>query len=311
MWAERLMDRALDWVTANLDTFDPNTPGLFPDPHFRFKVFIELVYVWNQLLRVPELAHESRLQQVATHIQQVEATYDVAGMVRAEAAALTSLALMAEFCERRGGSGAVYRTELDRFVAAGFTGGMERLPFRRLDKRYYLDLLSVQGELPDLRALYRRTPAGLHAALPTLTIADMYSITHTIMYLTDMGRRSVEEIVPEDADYLRWLTTTLLGLVVREGELDLMLEFLICAAWLQCPPSVIRDEAWRLAVAHQLPDGLIPPQTRTLRQWQQREVPPSRSEYVGLCYHTTIVGLLAAMAERYPAFQAEMGGVRT
>jgi hypothetical protein len=181
-------------------------------------------------------------------------------------------------------------------------------PFRVLDLLYTLNSAGIETRLQNvpLPIVYRRTIAAKARNLAYLSKDDLYSITHTIFYLTDMGYRSADKVIPGSEDRLRKLTRNLLGVMVRDRDFDLIAEFLMCFRFLNMPPhSPISVAAWQALLQSQLEDGAVPSFTFNPIE-EAKYVGNQRVAYRFLhCYHTTLVFIGAVIAERgFTAFSS-------
>jgi hypothetical protein len=279
---------------AYLASFDPNQPFL-RDPRLQFKAYGELVVFVIQLLRSYFFRHDPRVDRLVRFVSRTAEQYDLAGLVRHEPSGLTILALMEELNHLVAGTRGSYYDQLVAMVKAGYTRTMERPPFRKLEVRYSLDRAQIPHDMEDVNVLFQRTAPGRAPLVPFMTDTDMYTVTHVVMYLTDMGHRPASVLVPEAEDYLRWLVRVLLGVCVMDADLDLTGELLMCAGALDMGSTATTRLAWRTLIQNQQDDGSIP--GRHFSLGELTALPgDAHSHYVfSRCYHTTLVCLGAAL----------------
>jgi len=160
----------------------------------------------------------------------------------------------------------------------------EVVPYRRFER----DLLFWKAGLgaePAWDELYEATILACSRRLSFLDIGDMYSITHTVFYLSDMGRRPLED----DARIER-IASVLDNLMIhswRLGDWDLLCEILL-AVRLIGRPTALR-EPWQAAAAAFRPDGVLP-------SGRGASLPDHEADEFASGYHTTLVGVLLADA---------------
>lgn len=289
--------RALAWVSAHLDAFHPDH-AFVSDHSLRVKPFIELVFVLNPFLRRGLHRQEPLLADLAAFCARTFDTYDFAAFAQQDPAGLIVFALRDEFdalCGRAPRDGL-----LGRFRQTGLPAlvSVSRTPYRAMDLAYSVARADLHFDprslLPDLP----RTVLGAARPLAHCTDSDLYSLTHTLFYLADLGEADLSACWPDTAglsDRLRGA----LGLTLREGNADLSGELLMCLAFLGDTGSGCARYAWTRLAALQLPCGAVPaPSYRAARD-------DSAGETAGhyrftQSYHTTLVMLGAAMPALFP-----------
>jgi hypothetical protein len=203
--------------------------------------------------------------------------------------AATGMALVADF----------YRTLKrsapfdDRFFLflnqIGYFEGMDRLPYRDMDLAYNLGRVVSAHYEKDLPRWFASTAFGRRQHIVRYTIDDIYSLTHAVFYLTDLGLRPVESLLDaETAGRLRAELSTLTAAILRADNTDVLGELLLC--WMFCDVErnslnqAILDHAIYQMTAAMTKDGAVAPSARIFRQAGE-----GRATFKQL-YHTTLVG---------------------
>lgn len=289
---------ALSWVSAHLDAFHPDHEFV-SDHSLRVKPFIELVFVLNPFLRRGLHHSEPGLAELAAFCARTFDSYDFAAFAQQDPAGLIVFALRDEFdalCGRAPRDGL-----LERFRQTGLPElvRVSRTPYRAMDLAYSVARAGLHFDprslLPDLP----RTVLGAARPLPHCTDSDLYSVTHTLFYLADLGEADLAACWPDVAG-LRALLRGALGLTLREGNADLSGELLMCLAFLKDTDSPAVRYAWSRLAALQLPCGAVP--APSYRAGRDDSAGSEAGHYrFTQCYHTTLVMLGAAMPTLAPA----------
>lgn len=171
----------------------------------------------------------------------------------------------------------------------GYFEGMDRLPYRDMDLAYNLGRVVSAEYERDLPRWLASTAFGRRQHIVRYTIDDIYSLTHAVFYLTDLGLRPVESLLDaETAGRLRAELSTLTAAILRADNTDVLGELLLC--WMFCDiernslNQAILDHAIYQMTAAMTKDGAVAPSARIFRQAGE-----GRATFKQL-YHTTLVG---------------------
>jgi hypothetical protein len=295
--------RALAWVLAHLECFDPRHPFV-QDHQLRVKPFLELVFVLNPALRVgldrqvPELRHLTRF------IDATFAEYDFAAFAQNDPAGLLLLALRDEYFGVTGRAAHENDGLLSRFVASGLHERVarSRIPFRVMDLRYALDRASGQFQPETYLPLYAQTVLARGRGLTRCNTNDLYSITHTLFYLADLGQSPVAPLLGADAGRVQEMLRHALAMMLRQKNLDLAGEFIMCLSFFGETQSALLQLAWAELAAQQLPDGAMPSPTYSAGRHAELGTDAAARYEFTQCYHTTLV-MLGAATLGQPAWQ--------
>lgn len=171
----------------------------------------------------------------------------------------------------------------------GYFQGMDRLPYRAMDLAYNLGRVVSADYEKDLPRCFASTAFGRRQHIVRYTIDDIYSLTHAVFYLTDLGLRPADQMLdPEIAERLRGELATLTAAMLRADNADVLGELLLC--WMFCGikrnflNQAILDHAIHQMTAAVTKDGAIAPSATIFRQASE-----DRATFKQL-YHTTLVG---------------------
>lgn len=295
---DALIDGSLEWVGQNLVRFDPITRASDAN-WFRSKAALELAMLCMQARRLtPDGAVHPQIERCVDFLERTwgdplyqERVVREPGMFRLYAATYIALQAGRESADP-------YREVIQRIVDDGYATAIEEVPFRVLELRYLLELGGFRHDLPPCRQLYRQTLLAKAPPLLYLTNLDAYSITHTLFYLADLGRRPIRAIPPEDLPAVSWTVGKLLGLYLRRRNWDLVGELLLSCQCLRWTPRLIYEAAWESFLAAQLPDGSIPGTLRHERYTAELGGRDEADRLFSENYHTTLVGSLVGLSIR-------------
>jgi len=243
------------------------------------KPFVELVFLYNMFPHV--VRAQADWQVMKAYILSQLDEHDFAQKVRKNIAAIAGVAVLEEFLLLEGASR--YNDVLTELVTADDGIGRGRTPFRIMDTKYSLQQAAIVDTLPSYEVIYADTVLGKGLSSYYLSPMAMYSITHTIFYLTAMGRSTA---------YLHLLTDKkqlLINLItehIARGDLDILGEVLLCCFFvrLDTDPDVrpLIVYAVNYMISQQLDDGAFPAPIESQKKM-------SEEAKFRLRYHTTLV----------------------
>jgi hypothetical protein len=183
-----------------------------------------------------------------------------------------------------------YRRRLTTILKSGYLNAVERTPSTELDFAY--SLAEADFVYRDMGKIYRRSMLGQHPLTYALTKADLYTITHSIFFTTDFGRRDPPFFTTDDRGYFASALPRLTGYSIRVGDWDLGAELLIALAAVRVDTPVV-VAAWKMLMAAQKDDGSFNGPLDA-EQASESAANPDR-EWVTFRddYHTTLAVLLA------------------
>jgi hypothetical protein len=250
-------DRALDWVAGNLAAFDPLGGPVSQPSEFRIIALGELALLSRTLHR--HRPNDHRLERCFSLLAATWERREYTDWLLHRPFLLpVYLATWAALRDEQGRQPNVHAA-IQAVLADGYPILSEQWPSQRLELRYRLDALGIPHHLPSYRRLYMET--ALSKPLPTRLISDSdsYCITHAIFYLMDPFFPHEDVIPRSHIRRIRDIVGELLGLSILEGNLDLVIELLICCHYLRWLPRHLVDAGVETVLEAQLPNGRIPP----------------------------------------------------
>jgi hypothetical protein len=224
--------------------------------------------------------------------------FDWHGLASFEPSAATPMASVAELCALESRPPPFEMEFFDLLRGTGFFEGMDRFPYREMDIAYGYSRIGIPGQEARLAAWFTSTAFGRGQILARYTLDDLYSLTHAIFYLTDMGRRDAGAVLDAaTAARLRRALVALTAMLMRADNVDLLGELLLCWIFTGLAPTVRERAVFRAGMERVLatvtPDGAVAPRAAVKRRSDEGE-----ATFAEL-YHTTLVGaMLFSLAAR-------------
>jgi hypothetical protein len=180
---------------------------------------------------------------------------------------------------------------IQRTISQGYLSSVERPPFRIMDLCYTFTKAGFVHQFPPLEELYKRTILAKSPSVLLMTMPDVYSVTHTIFYLSDWGFDS-PKISKNQLSRIRWTVNQLLELYLLKQNWDLTLELLLCCKCLNSFPEILYESAWTQILKAQQKDGSIPGPFHSDHKCKKEKAKGKKTEPFNENYHTTLIGLL-------------------
>jgi hypothetical protein len=278
-------DDGLDWLIRNFQGFAIRRSGDVQCP-FDVKALAELAFLLTILARHQLLCRRAR--QLAARALAAVGDFDWHNMAALDPSAATVVATIGRFCHA---FGAVQSFEPDylRFLLdIGYFDAMDRVPHRQMDLNYSLAGIGIDSEKGGLRECYLRTCAGQGQSSVRYSIHDIYSLTHAIFYLSDVGcAPQLPDLSSAEADRLREQLVIHTVALMRIDNIDVLGELLLCWVMTRVPATPFNRRIFAVAMARVrgavLDNGAIAP----TREIQRMATPDFQ-----LLYHTTLVAVM-------------------
>jgi hypothetical protein len=126
-----------------------------------------------------------------------------------------------------------------------------------VELRYYLDLLDIPHQIPELSELYYDTLLFKQNDVSAISHGDAYQLTHIIFAMSDFGRQSLRPIFKNEFDRNCEYVCLLLKRCVVEQDWDLVAELLAVCACLKHIADPIFTLGWEKVERLQQPSGRI------------------------------------------------------
>ena len=228
--ADEIYESAQDWINQNMKYFDLTINRASASDELQFKAFIELLFMADMFYPAT-LFHKKLIQKIIDLAIHVSHNVSFAKYFLNDPSLVSGGQEMIIFKEN-------YKVkdifdDKDRFksmVGAGIDLLARRTPYRLLDSSYSMHKAGVKTMSESDETYYKMT------VLPNkrfnylyLSDSSAYSITHTLFYITDMGRKH-----PSYLDYNR-ITLILRSMIIFyacKGNMDILGECLLDLAFI-------------------------------------------------------------------------------
>ena len=285
---------AIEWIRFNREYFKLFRDGPDPTAH-QEQALAELAILCRQLV-LRGMQAQVDIAPLLAVLLDVYASPIFRHRLRRFTDAFIPHALVADAL--RHGSGldwSAAQLELQEACERGNVTSVERPPHRLMELRRILDSAEVMHYLPSYAAICRASGLGRCINPIRLTDYEIYSITHTLFFLTDFGRFPLTGLTASRRQRAHETVDQLLGMQIYRGNYDLVGELMLSAHCLSSPQSDFYTAGWDVLQQARLPTGAIPGPNYQGRLEQEalargRE---ERDAYIfENCYHTTLVAAL-------------------
>lgn len=275
---------SLEWLWTHRDGFRiENSSG--KEVPWQVKPLIELIFL---LIVLKRNGHESlRTTQLTCFAIDTAKNFDWHQFAAYDPSAGGPIALIRQLFQMENEPIPFEDDYFTFLLKAQFFEGMDRLPFRQMDYIYSMKAANVSGYDINLEILFSNTAFGRKQHLARYSIDDIYSLTHAIFYLSDVGiQPDTPALDNAMSARMRCDLVSLTAMMVRGGNMDVLGELLIC--WLMC--KVERTDIFTQAIhflqTHINSDGSLAPTTRIFEKSKA-----GNASFDDL-YHTTLVSAL-------------------
>ncbi|MDO4814809.1 MAG: hypothetical protein Q3988_06905 [Gemella sp.] len=250
---ESSVQRTIDYLQENIDLFLINEEVENGDADEQIKSFVELIFLYNFIIKSD---NRKKLEFIKKFIIKKIREIDFKDQFEKNISALSGLAIIENFCiTNKEYSFKEYLIEIVEKKKVDLF--FDRVPFRVLDLKYFLNKAGIVDNLPTYQEIYNDTGLGKKLPMLNYTLDSMYSLTHTIFYLTDCGRNDYINI---NRDEYVPLLTGLIGDRIVENDLDILGELLLCVMFLKLDNKMrdILDFAINFIIDKQKENGSFP-----------------------------------------------------
>ena len=281
--------KGLEWLWANREGFRIQESIDDVDMPWNTKPLIELMFLMSVLRR--NGFDDPSINRLSDYAADVAKDFDWHQMAAYDPSAATALALALKFYQLTGKPLPFEESYFQYLAEVRFFEGMDRLPYRQMDLAHSLAVVGIRDYEAYLAAWFANTAFGRGQHPARYSVGDLYSLTHAVFYLTDVG-------LQPDAPCLDLATNLRMrralihqaAIVARGDNLDILGELLLC--YLMCDGNLtgregqIFDAALQRLQAGQCDDGSLPP-TRAITE----KAKSGKAVFTDL-YHTTLVSVL-------------------
>jgi hypothetical protein len=284
--AARTAKSTLQWLCEHEQNFSISPAPTEAVP-WHVKPLAELMFLLTALKRhglatpAVERLSEGALADASVFDWHELAAYDPS--------AATGMTIVADFFQSFGRPVPFDQSYFSLMNGIDYFDGIDRLPYREMDLVYNLGRIVAPEYERTLSSWFRSTAFGRQQHVVRYSIDDLYSITHAVFYLTDLGLRDVELVLDRDtAERLRSELATLTAAMLRADNRDVLGELLLC--WLFCGVEnnplnrTIFNHALQQMLASVTDAGAVAPTNEIFRQSVSGQASFNK------LYHTTLVG---------------------
>lgn len=282
---KNLYKKSSNWLFNNLEYFDPRKGSIIADDKYTVKAFTELLFIQNMFFP-KNLFSEHKQRKIDNFVLNIIDKTSFYNYVNQNPDMMSVLPTIIEYLHNHGQKfdGTERITEL---IEYNYDLLAQKTAFRQLDLAYSFRKANIKTKFDSLQSIYRLTILNKKGNNFYFSDMDVYSVTHTIFYMTDMGRKEAPEIATNDT---LALLLRLIELYILDDNMDILAELLICLKFLHYDLSVLAvssivNRALKILKKHQRRDGVVlgPGINLSLRD--------SKEKIFRLNYHTTMVTL--------------------
>lgn len=283
------LNKSTNWLINNLEGFSIER-GNSKEIPWQIKPVGELIFLLLALKK--NAAKGKEIDDMCQFCIEQTQNFDWHELAAYDPSIVTVIYSLKDFYSKMGVAVPWEEEYVQMLAECDFFDAMDRVPYREMDLIYTRSLTdNKQNYLKSLANWFNDTTFGREQISTRYTIDDMYSLTHAIFYLTDMGTRPVNDVVDETtAQRMRTTLVSLAVSIARSNNIDVLGEVLICWIYADVPKTplnkIIFDSMLSHILAFQTPEGAIAPNPRVFNKTKNAE-----ALFLEL-YHTTLVSTL-------------------
>jgi hypothetical protein len=186
-----------------------------------------------------------------------------------------------------------FEEAINALHSAGYPKALENTPYRQMELQYVTWKAGLSQHRPAWGSLYRSSVLGLGGNPIYFAIYDVYSVTHTLFYLTDVcGPRT--DMPATHRQRAIDVAESLLVHYWRKPDWDITCELLINLVGLSHYETSLFTSAFSAVANVWRKDGALPGP-----QFSAKNDECEPKHLFRDCYHTTLVGLILCAAYLY------------
>ncbi|MER0123527.1 hypothetical protein ABPH35_07170 [Streptococcus sp. ZJ93] len=254
---QKIISKTIEYIKTNINHFFIEEL-LQDDADTQFKSFVELAFLYNLLSqRQVELHHLEFVEHFLEGKLNDPTQQDLLiRLVEDNTHNLPGLLILEEFAQRK--SLNIFKDYLTRIIEIEkIDSQIEKVPFRMIDLKYSISKVGINDNLDSYNNLFHQTVLGKNLPRFYYTPNAMYSLTHTIFYISDLGNSYYLDNSPKD--YIG-LLTSLIGDRIIEKDLDILAELLLAALFLKIDTDIteIIEYSIQFIIENQNKNGSFP-----------------------------------------------------
>jgi hypothetical protein len=276
------LERGLDWIKGHLDLFVPEDPF---DPE-KLKQLAELSILYNCLWDWHAACRRPDLGPIKKCLVEFLGDPLIAEWVRKLPSYYSPYVIAYLSLRATGVTLPAFEETVRVLRRAGYPRSLETTPYRELEFLHLAWKGGLARRPPTCGAIYRRTSLARAANPIYLSGQEVYSVTHTIFYVSDMAG-AAGALPRSERERAVAVVEPLLVHYWRKPDWDLTSELLLNLVALSRFDTPLFAAALSAVAAAWRADGSLPgPAFAALSPDATR-----RQIFEG-CYHTTLVGLI-------------------
>ncbi|QIK69555.1 hypothetical protein G7062_04255 [Erysipelothrix sp. HDW6C] len=218
--ARRINKLSLDWIIKNLADFSLESQYFSQEKDSQLKMVAELCFVMLPALN--SNVNNGQTGPILNQIQKTITTINFQSIFEENINRIATIGIINVFAYKLRDKHII---DMDFVRNHDLVQKLDNLPFRKMDLKFILELSDVEVAL-GYYDLYMETTLGNMQPPHTLTFMDMYSVTHTVFYITKLSRGIKEKrILPQQEKIHRYLMVLLI-MCRKEKNFDLLFEII-------------------------------------------------------------------------------------
>lgn len=282
---------ALDWVTTNLQRFNP----LYKDtsvPYPQYQTCLaELSLLCYQLDK-----SKIEIPEIDKYIDFIAEVYNEPTIYmypfNVDNRAFIGHLIIWLTLNQRGIDHPISKEKIQKFINESNICSIKRPAFRNLELRYFLEDGNFIHGLQDDDDIFRDTYLGNCLVAPN-NFQDIYDITHTAFYITDFGRYKYNKFFNNVEDTVILMQQTI-DFAIKTGNWDLLSELILACQCMNLLDRIDTERIFKVLEVVQDNEGFIPGLNFAREELDHMFDKEIHAEYLFLrCYHPTLVTIMA------------------
>ncbi|WP_427454818.1 DUF6895 family protein [Litorimonas sp. WD9-15] len=281
----------LGWLINNFESFTINSNRNFSaggddGMPWHVKPIGELLFLMMVLQR--NGLRTRKMAALSLKIKKEVDSFDWHQIAGFDPSSATPMAMIADFYKMNKWPLPYEWSYFENVQASGYLAGMDRVPYREMDLDYSLWRIGLVDDTDALVKAFSQTAFGRSQSLPKYSVDDIYSLTHAVFYLSDVGQRNVPELIGEALSSRLNATLVELALIMtRADNVDVLGEVLLNWLLLDIPRTGLNKTVFQAGLnrvlANMAPDGSV-----ASTQYSYKRAIQGDAAFHEL-YHTTLV----------------------
>jgi len=281
------------WVQKNINFFDPNILRQNVDSDLMIKSYVELIFMRN-MFYPDKVYSKDTIASMDKLIIKTSKKINFNTYFLFDHYLISGSEVLCELAENNTQLNVIDKKMFKKLISSNLDVLPRRTPYRQLDVDYSLRKIKISSNFPSFKDLYNNTILAKAPNLFYLSNDLAYSITHTLFYITDMGRKKLSK---EQQNTYQILLKKLITFYILEGNMDLLSECIICLCFiynfrLPSEQEELIQAAFQTIQKNQMRNGIIIAPGESKQTLKNN----SDEELFYKSYHTVLVTMGATFA---------------